>query len=107
MQDQELQERRTFARALIKFSLRYSFLDSGKKWVAKTHDVSAQGMCIFLRAKIMPHTPVQIWLQLPHNEQPIYLQGEVVWSESIEQNKYITGICLEKADLMVPLFIKT
>jgi len=106
MQNPELEERRTFARTPVKLSLRYSFLDSSKKWLAKTHDISAQGISLILHARLMPHTPVQVWLQLPHNEQPIYLEGEVVWSDTIDQNKHIAGICLEKADLMVPLVMK-
>jgi hypothetical protein len=100
------EERRTFERILVKLSLRYSFLDSDKKWLAKTHDISAQGISLILRTQLKPHTPVQVWLQLPHNEQPIYLEGEVVWSDMVDQNKHIAGICLEKADLMMPLDIK-
>ncbi len=98
-------ERRTFERILIKFSLKYSFFDSNKKYLGQTHDISAQGISLLLHKKLMPHTPLQIWLKLPHNDKPTYLEGEVIWSNLIKGKIHIAGIGLETAELMVPQVI--
>lgn len=102
MQNLGFKERRMFERMPSRLSLRYSDLHSNKDGLAETHDISAQGIGLLISKKLLPHTPLEIWLQLPEKDEPLYIKGEVIWSNRIGKNNYIVGISLEKAELMIP-----
>jgi len=102
IQNPEFKERRTFERAPLKLSLRYSDLRSSKEGLAQTHDISAQGIGLLIDRKLLPCTQLEIWLKLAEKDDPLYIKGQVIWSNRVGRNKYIAGISLEEAELMIP-----
>jgi hypothetical protein len=93
-------DRRIFERFAVKFPLRFLDLDSNSQALVETEDVSAKGMGLLTHEELRPHTPLEMWLEIPDKGEPLYSRGEVAWSEEIEPNKYRVGVNLEKADLM-------
>ena len=100
MQKQDYIDRRIFARIPIKVSLRLLCPHTDKESRAQTSDISAKGIGLVVEEKLQPLTPIEMWLQMPNQDQPYYARGEVVWSKPTESNKYRVGINLERADLM-------
>ncbi|MDD5560975.1 MAG: PilZ domain-containing protein [Candidatus Omnitrophica bacterium] len=95
-----IEDRRIFERFEKRLGLSFLNLYSGAEGQARTRDLSAKGMRLEADEKLEPKTPLEIWLRIPDKGEPLYLRGEVVWSGLQEDNKYHSGINLEKADLM-------
>jgi len=100
MQETKLLDRRIFERIPVKLPLRFLELTLNKESLAQTHDISASGIGIVADEKLLPHTSLEMWLQIPNSDVPLYTRGRVVWSESVESNQYRAGISLEKVELM-------
>ena len=99
-------ERRMFERLLISLSVKYWRLRSDDNGSAQTHDISAKGLGIIIGKKLQPHTTLKIWVHLHDKDEPLYIKGEVIWSSRICKHKYIAGVNLENAELMVPLVLQ-
>ena len=100
MQNENFEDRRIFARFPAKFPLKFLNLSSNAEGQAETYDVSAKGLGLISEERLHPNTPLEMWLNIPDRGEPLYTRGEVVWSNSLEPNKYRIGIELDKADLM-------
>jgi hypothetical protein len=100
MQETKLLDRRIFERIPVKLPLRFLYPTSNKEGLAQTQDISAEGVGLLTNRELLPHTPLEMWLQIPDKGEPLHTMGEVVWSKMIEPNKYRVGISLEKAELM-------
>ena len=95
-----MQDRRIFARFPVNYPLKFIDLRANKEGEAKTQDISAKGIGLVTNEEFNPHTPLELWLDIPDRGEPLYTRGEVVWSKMLEPNKYRVGVELEKADLM-------
>ncbi len=93
-------EKRDFARFSI--DLRVQFLDAAnnKKGEAQARDISAKGIGIYTNEALPPKTEIELWVQVPNREEPMYIKGRVVWTKEVENNKYRVGICLDRTDLI-------
>jgi len=97
---ENMEDRRIFARFPARFPLRFMELATNKEGEAQTQDISAKGIGLVADREFSPHTPLEMWLNIPDHHEPFYTRGEVVWSNRLEPNKYRVGIELEKAELM-------
>jgi len=97
---EEMQDRRIFARFPTEFPLSFLDLNRGKEGQAQTQDISAKGIGFLANEELSPHTPLEMWLDIPDKGEPLYARGEVVWSKSQGADEYRVGVNLERADLM-------
>lgn len=97
---EEMEDRRIFARFPAELSLRFLDLKENKEGQATVEDISAKGIGMVTAENLAPHTPLEMWLDIPNSSEPLYTRGEVVWSESKDLDNYRAGINLEKADFM-------
>jgi len=100
MQETKFLDRRVFERIPVRLPLRFLDLTSNKEGLVKTHDISGGGIGIVADEKLLPHTSLEMWLQIPNSDVPLYTRGRVVWSENFESNQYRAGISLEKVELI-------
>ncbi len=100
MEKEKLRDRRIFARFPVRFPVRFLDASSNKEGQGTACDVSAKGIGMVSSAELTAHTPVELWLDIPDQGEPLYTRGEVVWSQAAAGNGYRSGINLEKADLM-------
>jgi len=100
MQETKILDRRIFERIPVKLPLRFLNLTPNKQGLAQTHDISGEGIGIEVDEKLLPHTYLEMQLQIPHSDVPIYTKGRVVWSENVQSNHYRVGISLEEVKLM-------
>jgi len=95
-----MDDRRVFTRFPVKFSLRFLNLWEGKEGKSLTQDISAKGVRLLLNESLPLYTALELWINVPDKNEPLYTRGEVVWTNKVNHNKYNVGIRLEKADLM-------
>ncbi|MCU0651471.1 MAG: PilZ domain-containing protein [Candidatus Omnitrophica bacterium] len=100
MEKDRLKDRRIFARFPAHFPARFLDASSNKEGRATACDVSAKGVGLVLGAELPAHTPVELWLDIPDQGEPLYTRGEVAWSQAAAGNAFRCGINLERADLM-------
>ncbi len=95
-------DRRLFARFPVKLPLR--FLEKGKirKNEAQTVDISAIGIGFISKKKLSPDTLLEIWLDTPDRDEPLYIVGRVVWSKrrGVIIRKWRTGVYLIRVNLI-------
>lgn len=97
---EEMEDRRTFERFGARFPLRFLNLGNGKEGMAQTRDISAKGLGLATREELARRTPLEMWVDLPNGNSPLYCRGEVAWSKPADTQGYWAGVTLEKADLM-------
>ena len=94
-----MQDRRVFSRFPAKMAVKFLGVSPNKEGIAETEDVSAKGIGLVTREELNVHTPLEFWLKVPDQREPLYTRGEVVWSKKAGANKFRAGVNLEKADL--------
>ena len=94
------QDRRIFQRFLVNLPLKVLKIFSNVEFHCKTKDISPCGIGIIINEQLKPHTRLEMWLEIPDEHEPLYTQGEVVWSEMIGPNIYAADIALAKYDLI-------
>lgn len=100
MQKTEFEDRRTFQRIPAKLPLIFSAFSSSKEVLAQMQDISANGIALLTGEELQRYAPLEMRLQIPDKDEPLYIRGEVVWSEKIEPNRYRVGVSLEKVNLV-------
>jgi hypothetical protein len=93
-------DKRIFARFPIELPLRFLEADANREGQAKTMDISSKGLGIVSEEKLLPNTPLEMWLKVPDKVEPFYTRGQVVWSQEIGASGFRYGVNLERADLM-------
>jgi len=98
------EDRRLFARISARLSLRFLNQSTGKEGQGQTINFSANGVCFATDQPLGPYTPVDIWLDIPDNHEPLHLYGKVAWVQDMDcgdKKKYV-GVYLEmdKDELM-------
>lgn len=93
-------DRRVFERFNVTIPARFIDLRRSKEGNAYTRDVCAKGLSLVTKEELMPFTPIEVWLDIPDNGDPLYTRGEVVWSNSVAADTWRVGINLERADFM-------
>jgi hypothetical protein len=100
MQTTSFEDKRIFQRYALELPLRYLEVDSDKEGEGLTYDKSAKGIGMVTDKQLAPLKVLEIWLKVPDKGEPLYARGEVVWSKALADNRYRSGINLEKANLM-------
>lgn len=100
MNKETSEDKRIFARFKVDFPLRFLASAFSNEKNARSVDISAKGIGFVSEERLPTHEPLELWLDLSDNAEPIYLRGNVVWSTPFGNNNYRSGINLEKADLM-------
>ena len=100
MEEYKFTDRRIFARFEVKFPLRFLNLRQNNEGEAEAQDICAKGVGFVTKERIEPQTPLEMWLQMPNGEEPLYVRGKVVWLSEVEPNNYRVGVDLEKANLL-------
>ncbi|MEI6631663.1 MAG: PilZ domain-containing protein, partial [bacterium] len=96
-----MEDNRVFERINARFPLRFLDPVSGREGEAQTVDISANGLGMVTHESLEPHTPVEMWMSIPDQHEPLYTRGEIVWSNSLaDPRQKRLGVRLEKAELM-------
>ena len=95
-----MEDRRIFQRFNYRLGARLLNLNNGNEMIAETSDVSAKGFGLVLKQEVPTNTPLEAWLQIPDQGEPLYARGMAVWSRRDSDNQYRIGMDLERADLM-------
>lgn len=96
-----MEDKRVFARISARFPLRFLNPDTSEEGDAQTLDISANGVGLLTGANLMPSMPLEMWMRIPDQHEPLYIRGEVVWAEAhAGTGQQRIGVSLEKADLM-------
>lgn len=97
---EKMEDRRIFERFRAHFPLRFLSVGENRECRAVTQDISAKGVGFVTNEELIPHAPLEMWLEVPDKGEPIYARGEVVWSKMVEPTRFRAGVELEKADFM-------
>ncbi|MFH1457949.1 MAG: PilZ domain-containing protein [Candidatus Omnitrophota bacterium] len=97
---EEMVDHRIFDRRPVKFPMRFIDPRSGAEGKAQMQDISAKGIGLVTPSGFPRKTELEMWIEVPDEGGPLYTRGEVVWSQMVSPDKFRTGVCLEKADLM-------
>lgn len=90
-----------FARTGIRFPMRFLDPTNGREGQADTVDISANGLGFVTSENLSVRTPLEMWLGIPDQHEPLYTRGEVIWSaNSANMEKQRVGVRLEKAELL-------
>ena len=102
------QEKRKFTRFEVNLPLKNAELNTVKEINGYTHDLSSQGIGMFVKEELSLGTQLDIRLYMPDNGEEIRTSGKVVWSNKMESGKYRAGIILNNTDLKpIPLVLRT
>lgn len=96
----KMDDNRIFERFSTKLPVRFLNLTENREGDAVAQDISAKGVGFLSKDELIPHTDLEMWLDIPDRGEPLYVRGEVVWSKPYGQQGYRTGVNLEKANLM-------
>ena len=96
------EDRRIFLRFPASLPLHYININLNlkRKSQAQTCNISANGIGLVTNEELLPRTPLDIWLNIPDNGQPLNAKAEVVWAKKIKPNRYVIGVSLENVELM-------
>lgn len=81
-----MEERRMFSRIKINIPLKFLNLINDREGEAETVDISANGIGFITKEELTPSTPLRMWLILHNDHDPIHITGDVVWSNTLENN---------------------
>jgi hypothetical protein len=96
-----MEDRRIFERINTKMPLRFLNPINGREGMADTVDISANGLGLVTNESLSAMTPLEMWLGIPDQHEPLYTRGQVIWSEpSPSTGDHRVGVRLEKAELM-------
>ena len=91
--EQQLAERRRFMRFDLPLDLEYRTLTLNPifgKSLAK--DLSKEGIRLNLKQKVTTGTPVEICLNVPGDNLPVFATGKVAWADGLEAGIRFTKI---------------
>lgn len=94
------EDRRSFARFFVNLPIKFVQKFSNLSSEGQSIDFSPCGIGMVTPEELKPHSHLDLNVQIPDGHQPLYTQGEVVWSKMIQGNKYAVGVALFKLDLM-------
>jgi hypothetical protein len=89
-----------FARTDIRIPLRFQDPSSGKEGKAEAIDISASGAGFITNAALSDDTPIEMWLDIPDQHEPLHLEGKVVWSKALNSVNQHVGVRLQKQEFI-------
>jgi Tfp pilus assembly protein PilZ len=107
MRQWDFSERRKLPRYEIALSCEETDLASRREFHSVTRDICEQGVGIMLDERLPLDTIVEVYLEMPDNQERIQVHGKVVWITKFEEKQFRAGICLDKFDLRpIPLVLR-
>jgi hypothetical protein len=96
-----MDDRRVFARINTQIPIRFLDDEENKVGNGQTLNISANGVGFITKEKLPVNAPLEIWLDIPDHHEPLYIQGEIVWSRPLDSdNLQRIGVCLKREDLI-------
>lgn len=95
-----MDDRRVFERMAAKLSVRFLDARDDVEAEAESVDISAKGIGIVTNHELQPNDPLELWIKVTDQGEPLYTRGKAAWSKAVRPEQYRVGIELEKADLM-------
>lgn len=94
------EDKRVFCRfALDGVPVRFKDLKIGEKGSTVCKDISGGGACVESAQGIKPHTPLELWFDLPDGFEPMHLLGKVAWSHQLIAG-WRMGLSFDRPKLM-------
>ncbi len=93
-------DKRIFRRFEVNFPVRFLDDVDSREGMGSARNISAKGMGMVIGIQLKTRTPLELWIEVPDERDPLYTRGEVAWSMPAGVNEYKIGINLEKADLV-------
>lgn len=100
MATEKFEDRRIFERFPVNFPMRFLETNSYEENPAQVRDISAKGVGMVSKKKLAPESKLELWLDIPDKGEPLYIRGNVSWSQPVGNYEYRSGINFEKADLL-------
>lgn len=91
--ENNIQERRQSARFRINYLMKYCKTNGKRTFQTFFNDVSEKGLKFLAKEHLPNSTPV--FIELPHDSQPLRLNGKVVWNNALDKNFYELGVSFE------------
>ena len=95
MENSPFRERRVFPRFPVHIPVSCFDPYLQKNFQTETQNISAEGLCLETDEILKPGTFLEIFMQIPDNNEQIHRIGKVVWSNMTESGIYSIGIKLE------------
>lgn len=93
-------DNRIFRRFEVSFPVKFLDEIDSREGTGNTKDVSAKGIGMITIPRLKARVPLELWIKVPDERDPLYTRGEVAWAIPAGANEYRIGVNLEKADLV-------
>lgn len=81
------EERRVFARINLKVPLKFLDVQNNNVGSGQTLDISANGVGFITKEDLSTNSQLDIWIYVPDHHDPVYVKGEVVWQQQINDSE--------------------
>jgi len=95
-----MEDNRVFARINTRLPVRFLNPVDGSEGVGETVDISANGVGFITNQELSNKTPLEMWLNIPDQHEPLYTRGRVMWTGESDIGQNRIGVRLDKAELM-------
>ena len=95
-------DRRVFARLPVKLPLRFLEIGRNKESKAQTLNICANGVGFISKKRLSPDTPLEMWLEMSDQNEPLYIRGRVIWAKKLggKTQEWRIGVVFERVNLI-------
>ena len=96
-----MEERRTFERLKIDFPVKFLEINTNKEGWGRMVDISPGGGGMLVTEIVLePGNSLEMWVNIPDNQDPLNVRGKVVWYKEVERNLYRVGVKFDSVDFL-------
>lgn len=96
-----MDERRMFKRFNVEIPIKFLVVEENKEGIGKIMDISAGGVGLVITfERMQPLSHLDMWLEMPENQEPFHVSGQVVWIRQVQPCVYRIGVQFDKVDFM-------
>jgi c-di-GMP-binding flagellar brake protein YcgR len=96
-----MDERRMFKRFSVEIPVKFLVIEENKEGTGKIVDISASGVGLVITLeRIQPFSHLEMWLEMPENNEPFHISGQVVWLRQVQPHVHRIGVQFDKVDFM-------
>ncbi|MDD5431978.1 MAG: PilZ domain-containing protein [Candidatus Omnitrophica bacterium] len=101
-------EKRESVRFMVPLSVTYRLNNENSSGIAKTNDISQDGLCLITQDNVSVGSTLDLWLAMPDNGESIRTKGKVIWIHPTGNDSFKLGVKLEGQKLKpIPLVLRT